>query len=351
MKIPILLGISFCFNLLSNLAAADLPSNYQELSAAKKKELLISEINRSDYGTDLPDVDIDAFLTSIRSALHGDTFRSGLKKTFSNAEDIMPADKSKFIHALGTVLGLEYRAARPSADLGVLGEASVPVIGRLSLAAPEQTGFTPGAAFKFLLSGSAGIPRPSVNIVVMKSLEGQAEDAFFFRHAFSNDLPPIEKPMLKVHLTGFFESLLDPDKEVDLSEISIEAKGDLGKYLFLKHFEAKFASVHPTPRHLPIAHLLSTRSDGAKIFGAPKNFYKLVFSPGEDAKRVYLGSKKSDYRLKLSEIPVGSKLYDVYGYFRETPDSNGVLLGGLYITHKARASSFGDEELFFQHHR
>ncbi len=327
----------FVLGVFSSVCFA-LPPLYQEKAALEKQGILWREILSSEYDV-LPDVDIDSFITQALSALEGATKRDKLRETFEWAEDTMPADKGKFIHAYGTVFKLEYRAAKEAADLGILGEKSVPVIGRLSLAAPEAGGFTPGAAFKFLRTGKTGLRRPSVNIVVMHSLEGQGDDDFFFRHDFSSDLPPVQKPAISKDL----DAILDLNVRGVFDRLVGNRKGEVSKYLFLKMFESKFAKVHGTPRHLPIDPFLVTTSELKEAPLHHRKVDKLVFRASPEAKAAYLTSRHGDYRLKLSDLPANIRLYDVY-------DGQGALLGSLYIAAKAVASGFGDDELFFQHH-
>ncbi len=58
---------------------------------------------------------------------------------------------------------------------------------------------------------------------------------------------------------------------------------------------------------------------------------------------------QDDFRIKLTDFPVGEVLYDVYALDKGETVEQAKLLGQLVLNSKIVASRYGDEKLYFQH--
>lgn len=214
-----------------------------------------------------------------------------LEKSFDRQADEMPSGRRKILHPLGTVAIIEYVPLSGVPYDGVLKDGTAG-LARLSLAGdPDILGsYTPGMAVKFLQDGE-----PSLNLHVMKSLSGQGQNQNFFKETFSNILP--EAPF------------------------------------YLRFLALAFAHVKNPPTELEVSHI------------AP--VYQILFKPNHEYN--IDPNTQEDFRVELSRIPKNSRLYDVF--VRRTKSSNLEQVGSLFTRSRFIASKYGDEKLFFQHHR
>lgn len=343
-----------CGALLISLSAqADLPKDYLKRSAEEKRDILWSQIQASQYDREeLPSADLDSMLAQTFSLLSGDDSLTSLRATLNHTGDELPENKlSKFIHPYGTVLKVVYRADVSNSRLGVLGEPKVVGLLRLSLAAPYEPkllSYIPGMALKLFVGGAQNVePHPSLNVLAMEKLEGQGDDTHFFRHPFSTEIPNPKVPKFPLSL-DLLSRLLDGDFE-GFAEESFEVKAKLFTYLSLKHFQRQFekATEGKPATRLPMSHLVAQSAQGDKVAN-PLPIYRLEFRPTAKVQKAFLDSREKDYRLKISEFPVGTPIYEVWYY--DTRQSQGSRVGQLFSDSLATASDYGDHKLFFRHH-
>ena len=79
---------------------------------------------------------------------------------------------------------------------------------RLSPAKPSFGSFQPGAGLKILIDG-----RPSVNFLIMPSLDGQGNDLNVFSHGYTNVLEPPRDVRLKVVAASFATAVATLSKD------------------------------------------------------------------------------------------------------------------------------------------
>ena len=227
---------------------------------------------------------------------------SQLKSTFTRTSDYFAKPRKKLLHPFGSVVGLRFERGAHNLS-GLFSDSHECVLARLSLAGdPNLIGFTPGLALKFFIDG-----HPSRNIMVMNSLDGQGNNHDFFSRSFSNVLP---KP----------------------------------RSFALRFLERIFAQVKENPRQLDIQHLLTITKTGRKTVSALKGPVQLILRPKLSLPK----NPRTDFRIKLSQIPKGTVLYDVY--LRQA-NAEVIPVGRLRtITHFAQ-SAFADQQLFFKHQK
>lgn len=281
-----------------SLAHAELPKNYETLKATAKLQLLWQEGILATQYKELPPISGSGWggiLTQFKAL-------GRLDETFDQMSDEMPEGKKKLVHAYGSVGVVQFKALRKAPYTGIFEGAHG--LARLSLAAPpEKIGFTPGMALKFFVKG-----QPSVNVQVMETLNGQAEDQNFFAHAFTNTLPEPDGVILNT-VVAFLGLFGDPLHR------SVEEWA---------HYE-----------------------DGGDKEDYPVAPDTLIFVPTAD---VQMSSKdKTDFRIKLARIPEDTVLYNVFA--SDPRGADPVLIGRLVLRSRFVASQYGDERLFFRHVR
>ncbi|MGE3608144.1 MAG: hypothetical protein AB7I27_01055 [Bacteriovoracaceae bacterium] len=285
--------------LLSTSIFAQLPNDYQKFSAAKKQSLLLANVEKTKYAT-LPPIPAGGWgsiLAKLKSFMT-------LGETFNEVSDEMPASrgKNKLIHSSGSVAGVIYIPSEQYPTFtGIFSSGGLGVV-RLSLAgSPESLGsFTPGMGVKILVDG-----KPSVNVTVMYSLNGQGENTNFFANVFSNRIP---KP------TGFALNAL---------------------FQWFKLFAKN-------PLVLGVDHFAKVKSNG-EVVDQPVVPYQLLFQPV-----LKLNEKSTrDFREDLKVVRGGTLIYILYATRndRDKPFE----IGRFYTTSDMIPSEYGDHQLFFQH--
>jgi len=285
--------------LFSGLSRAALPEDYQSYSASEKQDLLWQEVASTPW-ENLPPYnnnDWSSILKNIKALF-------SLSKTFDHTSDEIPEGRVKFIHTYGSVVKFSFEPAASHPFTGMY-QTGAPGIARLSLAAnPDVVAYTPGMAVKFLVDG-----QPSLNIVVMNSLEGQDQNRNFFAKKFSNKIDEPQSWTLWL-LGKVFELARNPATD------------------------------------LPVNHIAAVHSDGEKVTDVHSPD-QLILKPSQDVNGFISENSTEDVRVSFSKIPSGSVLYDVYGL------DNGVeiYIGQIKTTSEIISSRYGDKKLFFQHKR
>lgn len=287
--------------LFSVFASAELPVNYQSLTALQKQKILWSEIKKSPY-QELPEtrtgLGIGFMLKSLKSL-------SSLAVSFDRKSDEMPQGRAKIIHPFGVTAPVEW-IPYENEYTGIFQSGGVG-FARLSIAGdPALLGFVPGMALKILVKEN-----PSVNLQVMYSLDGQGQHTDFFEHSFTNNIPKPDSILLQP-LVGLFSLVQDP------------------------------------PTYLPVNHFAKILQNGKTqdtVF-AP---HSLVFEPSSEVRGLFPQVSETDFRDQLSSLERGTVLYDIYA--RKNEKSKKVLIGQLKLKDQFVGSEYQDQKLFFQHNR
>lgn len=275
---------------------------YQLQSGFKKRNLLWSEIQSSAFET-LPETNngfgISFAMASVQSL-------TSLAVSFDRSSDFMPQGRKKIIHPWGAVAQVRWNSL--SAEYTGLLESGSYGLARLSIAGdPSVLGFIPGMALKLFVD-----QKPSANLQVMFSLDGQGEDNNVFRNNFSNSIPAPTNPILK-------------------------------------SLAALFALVKNPPTYLALNHLTQNTADG-KTVQDPKTPYALVFKPNKQFEVLFQQHHDLDFRDTLALLPNHQVLYFVYAQ-KNASSKTTQKIGELILESSFIASEFGDEKLFFQHNR
>lgn len=287
------------FFILGHVAFAALPSYYQELSATEKQNLLWNNILASNAEHGQPSTTQNGWGAALKKIKAFFT----LKTTFDHENDEIHHGRIKIIHANGSVAKIKFNPSSNHPFTGIFQTGGMG-LARLSLAVnPEQSGYVPGLAIKFLIDN-----QPSLNIVAMNSLEGQGEDWNFFAKNFTTTI---------AHAQSFTVKIL----------------------------EQVFKWTHNPANDLPVSHLAEIETNG-DLVAEPVSPRMLTLVPAKTVQTQINLQSRTDFRTSLSAIPAGT-LYEVYG------NLNGVEyhIGSLVLDSPLVASEYGDRELFFQHKR
>ena len=288
--------------LITKIALADLPENYQSLTAIEKQTYLWDQRITPSQWYSFPPIGGGNWASLVKGlySLVNLRLKMRLQQSFTHAADEIPKGNIKFIHPSGSVAKIKFVATKDSPYVGIYRGGIG--LARLSLALdPKLAGsYTPGMALKFFIDGY-----PSVNIQVMNSLNGQGENHNFFAKTFSNIIP--------------------------------EPEG-----ITLNFLKLAFQLAVKNPLHLSVDHLSYRRTDGSqeKETLSP---YQLFFIPIQT--NIIAENSTLDFRKSLADIPIGTHLYRV-----ESSQGRAVIhIGDLYTTSEFIASEYGDCQLFFQH--
>ncbi len=288
------------FQLASVAIGTALPAEYEHWTAAQKQEFLWrKQIVPTAYTDSLRPGNLGS---ACRALLSAPFSLLCLNKSFDSPSDVVP-----------TTLGLSRR--RSLHPMGTVAKASiggVPALVRFSLAVPLLPGapYVPGVAVKLFNDGI-----PSVNIHAIHSLSGQGDDPVFFSNSLSTAIPKPSGFLLKAGAAWFslFETspfrlgVKDAENRI-LSHSSIETSGQA---------------------------------------------YAIRFSPRPEVAQRYKTELKrreasKDFRDVLWVLGRNYVAYDVQGI-----SELGEVLWSteLKIEESPLVSSFGEQELFFNHRR
>lgn len=297
----------FCNLAISSLAClfisascyAQLPSNYQDLNAEEKQNLLWNNILKSNLENPLPALSGNSF-TEILEKLRG---LFNLKPSFDHGNDEEPVGRVKIIHANGVVGKVAFIPASNHPFTGIYQTGAIG-LARLSLATtPSDTEYVPGIAVKFLIPH-----HESLNFQAIYLLEGQNENWNFFANNFSNQVP---------HPTSWT----------------------------LLAIEKIFEWVRTPANDLPLWHAASWTNEGKFVSRVvyPERIY---FKPSSQVKDLIPEASRNDFRKSLTQVQSGP-LYEVYGEYKDKEYH----IGTLKLESELLASEYGDKTLFFQHQR
>lgn len=286
------LTVFFCLT-----AQAEVPANYESLSAEQKQSILWKNISEKPYA-ELP------ALTGPDGSKFAFSFKT-LDRAFTNKGDEFQTNRIKVIHQWGSAVKVEFKTSGNTPYTGLFKDGAVG-IARLSLAlafVDEGDAFVPGMAVKFLVDG-----QPSQNIFVMEKLEGQKRDTNWFKETFTNILP---------NPASF--------------------KTWVGQQVFEQFVEDAI--------HLNVNHVASVTRTGQTV-DRPVAPFQLLVKPAVGLK---LPSDSADFRKDLATLPAGTVLYDVFG--KDTSAKNSVVrrIGQIVTTSEFVSSEYEDKLLYFQH--
>lgn len=278
-----------------------LPKAYQLLSAEAKQEVLWNQHVLPSRYKKLP-----SYLSFDPKQIIGSAVGfADLRTVFTRDSDVMPFGRRKMIHSFGSVAPVEFIGDPTSRFTGLFRENKVPGLARISLAAPPLVaGNIPGMGLKLFVDG-----KPSANIIVMNSVNGQGANTNPFAKSFSNIIPSPEGVLLTLGALRFMGAVKDP------TELSLKQVAQFEK-------------------------------SGAEV-ASPVTPYQVVFVPTKIAAISVAEHSKKDFRQDLAMIQAGTPLYDVYA--KASPGSPLEKVGSLKTTGPFVASEFGDAHLFFQH--
>lgn len=239
-------------------------------------------------------------------------------KAFTSEGDELEEGRRKVIHAFGTEARMRLLIApgSPGGYTGILAKGAECVIARFSLASkPTADASIPALALKIYVAGA----EPSVNLLLMHSVDGQVGHDFF-AHTFSNIIPPAQAFSTRVLAAAF-----------ERSTTEIGAKDS-------------------NPGRLTLENLTSVQTDGMHVT-APRTPYQLLFVPTQMARTLMPGATTGDdFRIRLADLPVGQAVYDVLAVAEGASVEAATPVGQLVLTSAVVASRYGDERLFFKHH-
>ena len=230
--------------------------------------------------------------------------------------DLLPYTHGKRIRSVGGVCSAAFIAARNGSHpfTGIFKTGNPHLLLRLSLTSkPDETTTAPGIAVKFFRDYI-----PSANFLAMYTLEGQVGSGNFFKHNFSNHLAKSSEFILSL-VSAKFGRYSSPSEMVGVSDIA--------------------------------AYEGTTRVPDAEI----QFPYQVVMKPNPVLTEQFKDAKPLDsLEEMLSEIPVGTTLYDLYGSTEPefiSKDAKMLFIGSIKTTSDIFYSKNGDNKLFFRHQK
>lgn len=296
------IGLMIAFNYFfaaPKIGGHVLPEDYESRSGEDKQNYLWQQINAKPYDVNnLPRIKLPPIKDIM--GLFSAPF---LEKTFSHPSDIMPPDRMKAIHWLGTLAKAEFVSTGNHPYTGLFKGAKMIV--RASLAVPNS-GFTPGIGMKWFVDGKA-----SVNLVSMFSFDGQGDNRNFFEKTLSHRVPPPVSTLTQKLAFAFNKVKRSPFQLEPHFLAQVDAQGNLVKDM--------------------------------------KSPYQLNFVPDAEVQSRFDYKSKTDIRKQFSDkLKKGDVLYHVYAV--TGAGEKPVLIGKIVLASEFIASQFGDEEFFIQHH-
>ena len=282
-------------------------SEYEQLAASQKEEVLWSDILKSEY-TNLPRWTGFEAIRIVALAL--DPIRGMVRDffnvTFDHRSDVLPEGRKKGIHTYGSVAKVKF-VANSEAYTGLYAGADHGLL-RISLAAkplpiPRLT--VPGLALKFLVDG-----KQSMNIFAMPSLDG-IPSYNIFSATYRTQIENPKNPLLMILANAFGTASKDPTK-------------------------------------INVFYLGMMAQNGLQV-EQPNSFDRLHLTPDPAIAKRFSDSPH-EFRNDLAAIEAGTRLFNVVGFKKEDP-SKEYIVGHISTESRFVSSKFGDEKLFFRHQR
>ena len=236
-------------------------------------------------------------------------FQQDMNLSFDTVSDTMPVGRIKRTHPVGTTTLMEFVAEKSSPYTGIFQGAKYAVmrISEFATTDPAMPHTTPGHAVKFLRDGMA-----SANWFAMFAFDGQ--DSFnFFKNRWSNILVEMENECARETIGKHLAEVTDFTGSMSVMELS--QFDQFGKEIYDHHWPFQI-EVEPYD-----------------VYGWTDEF-------------------QNDFRDQIGTIPANTVMFKVFG-FDSPPERGGKerLIGWLITRSPTVSSQWGDEMLYFQHHR
>lgn len=264
--------------------------------------------------------------------------------TFDHFGDNLPYDHEKRIRSVGGVGMVEWIPSDQDdhSYTGFFTTGTPYGLIRLSYTRQNDSkGTTPGLALKLFRNG-----QPSSNILAMESLEGQSSGNFF-QYDMSNHLSPPKTLLLK-YVSRRFSRYSCPSTKVGLSEIAIPEQKNQDNDNTNEN--STTTSVTYTNETTILSINTNMRQEESEISDDIEFPYRIIFRPNPS-----LTEQFADYPPDgnlfdiLTNIKVGTKLYDLYAIPSPLESEIEIHIGHLVLKQSIQASVMGDTKLFFRH--
>ena len=291
------------------------PSGYEAWTAHHKahwlwKNLILATAHDT---TALPSLTLP-FRTSLLREMGVVLRRSELDKALTRTSDLMEPGRPKLIHAKGAVARVDYTPHSSSRYTGLLAPVAdgggAHGLLRMSLVARVfgDAAYTPALALKLLIDS-----KPSADVLAMNHTVGQGRDYNVFSNTMTNDL-------------RFTHNELRTAQRL---------------------MSVFFRRVSHQPRRMVTTHLCNQTQDGVSV-GSPVTPERLLFEPTTEARSIFVGQAGVDFRLVLADLPVNTRLFDVYAVNASNREPSREPIGHITMT-TPFVSSDGGDRLFFRH--
>jgi len=240
-------------------------------------------------------------------------FTQSVVTTFENEWDVLPAGRVKAIHGIGAVCPFSVSISSDSPFTGLLKPDSS-ITGFIRMGAgidfmdPLSSGFLPGAAVKFMRTGTS-----SANVVLFNEL-----------NPLPNGNHNLFAVPLKNHVSG------------NINDITTMAAAE------------KFCQTGNCITKVGLSHFCTHDQDGNEV-STPIFPFKLTFDlTGEVNFKEEKPSSNEEFMSQFQTIVVGTKLYTIRAH-NGPDDEEGIVLGDVITTDECISSYYGDTRLFFKH--
>lgn len=279
-----------------------LPVNYQARPGAEKLDLLWKNIAATAYPPNGLPPGEPGLLARLPLFMIG-----YLRTSVEHESDELPPGRAKLLHRYGSVARVRFDATTEQPYTGLLRGSHEGLL-RIS-AATAAPSFTPALALKLFVDG-----RPSANIMAMNKNDGEGKNHDVFAVSYSNAVQPATR--LPGTLLG------------RAFERAAKALGGARLY----------------GSYLPLHDIVNVEANGTAV-SLPVVPDRLVFEP-----LIAPSSQPiSDWRKRLEELAENTPLFNVK--VARSIDAAPEPLGRLTLLSRFVASAYGDDVLFFQHHR
>jgi len=240
-------------------------------------------------------------------------FLESVITSFENEWDIMPAGRVKAIHGIGAVCPFTVDVSENSPFSGLL-KPGAQITGFIRMGPgidfmdPLSSGFLPGAAIKFLRSGTH-----SANWVLFNTL---------------NPLPDNNHNLFSVPLQNHVSAQID-------SVVTVAAT-------------KKFCTTGHCVTKVGLSHIGTHDQDGMEY--KENSFpFKITFVPTGEIQ--FQEEKPDSYQAfmdQFKQITVGTNLYTFKAH-TGPDDTEGMVIGDVIIEDECLSSNYGDTRMFFKH--
>ena len=280
-----------------------LPADYDSLTADEKLEALWSRVSAEPY----PDGPLPSEPPSTWARRKLFTV-SHDRVSFEHTSDVVPAGRTKLVHAHGTCACVTWKVDDAHGFTGVFARG-----GRGLLRFSDATGgpvFSPSFAIKFPVSGG-----PSLNFFALPYEPRSGRDRDPLSSVYANGSPPPKAAPAKAVAWAF--------------QRTADALGGTRLYAV----------------YLPLHELAERDLEGERV-GDPEVPDRVELRATEQARAALADA--DDWRRKLEGLQPGTPLFDMS--ISPHREEKAKPYGTLVLDTEVVASRWGDERLWFQHH-